>query len=244
MDVTVIVPAFNSEPWIERCLASITAQSRTNYRCIVIDDASTDETYKLCRRSIRGDRRFVLWRRPRRSYALANIDLAIRSPEVGDNHIVVLVDGDDWLSSDDSLQSVCETYGEHSCWMTYGCFIDYPGGKAGKRGGPYPPSVVAANSYRTHPWLGSHLRTFRAGLYRRISRPYITDPRSGLLYTVTWDMAIMFPMLEMSGPRAQHIDNVLYVYNRNNPIGDSVIRREDQLEAERIIRSYQPHKPL
>lgn len=45
--VSVIVPLFNAELYIERCLRSIVSQSHRNLEVIVVDDASTDASVKL-----------------------------------------------------------------------------------------------------------------------------------------------------------------------------------------------------
>ena len=45
--VSIIVPLFNSELYIERCLCSIVSQSHHNLEVIVVDDASTDASVRL-----------------------------------------------------------------------------------------------------------------------------------------------------------------------------------------------------
>lgn len=42
--VTVIVPVFNKDKYITRCLQSIQNQSYTNLEILVIDDGSTDKS--------------------------------------------------------------------------------------------------------------------------------------------------------------------------------------------------------
>ena len=42
--VTVIIPAYNAEAYIERCVRSILAQSHRDLRLLVVDDGSTDRT--------------------------------------------------------------------------------------------------------------------------------------------------------------------------------------------------------
>lgn len=46
--VSVIVPAYNVEPYIEACLCSALEQSYPNMEIVVIDDGSTDATGELC----------------------------------------------------------------------------------------------------------------------------------------------------------------------------------------------------
>ena len=45
--VSVIVPLFNAEPYIERCLCSIVSQSHHNLEVIVVDDASSDNSVEI-----------------------------------------------------------------------------------------------------------------------------------------------------------------------------------------------------
>ncbi len=45
--VTVVVPAYNQEAYIEETLQSILAQTFTDYEVIVVDDGSSDETGKV-----------------------------------------------------------------------------------------------------------------------------------------------------------------------------------------------------
>ena len=45
--ISIIVPAYNVEQWIERCLESIQNQSYKNLEIIVIDDGSKDKTPAL-----------------------------------------------------------------------------------------------------------------------------------------------------------------------------------------------------
>lgn len=47
--VSIIIPVYNREKYIEECIRSIQAQSYKNYEIILIDDGSTDGTLPLCR---------------------------------------------------------------------------------------------------------------------------------------------------------------------------------------------------
>lgn len=46
--VSVIVPVYNAERYLERCVNSIFAQTFTDYELILVDDGSTDDSGKMC----------------------------------------------------------------------------------------------------------------------------------------------------------------------------------------------------
>lgn len=48
--VSVIVPAYNVEDKISRCITSIINQTYKELQIIVINDGSTDHTYGVCQR--------------------------------------------------------------------------------------------------------------------------------------------------------------------------------------------------
>ena len=43
----IIVPVFNAEKYIKKCLNSIIKQSYNNYQVRVVDDCSTDSSYEI-----------------------------------------------------------------------------------------------------------------------------------------------------------------------------------------------------
>lgn len=53
--VSVVIPAFNVEKYIERCLASVLNSSYRNLEVIVVDDGSEDDTVRLCKMIARRD---------------------------------------------------------------------------------------------------------------------------------------------------------------------------------------------
>lgn len=43
-EVSVIIPAYNAEPWLAAAVASVQAQTFTNWELIIVNDGSTDGT--------------------------------------------------------------------------------------------------------------------------------------------------------------------------------------------------------
>lgn len=49
-DISIVVPIYNAEKYIKRCLDSIIAQTHTNIEIILINDGSTDNTEKIIKK--------------------------------------------------------------------------------------------------------------------------------------------------------------------------------------------------
>jgi len=147
------------------------------------------------------------------------------------DRIVAWVDGDDWLADRDCLSKVQSLYDhrpETWCsWGSYMCSNGEPG-----ISGPY-----ASLAYRKEPWLASHLKTFRAGLFQRAAS------RLEDLKGAATDMLVMLPMLEMSGrEHGVYVQDLLYIYHQ--PSAADPKRRARELEAEAVIRAQTPFEPL
>ena len=56
--IGVIVPVYNTEKYIRKCLDSIIAQTYTNWEAILVNDGSTDNSGKICDEYAAKDNRF------------------------------------------------------------------------------------------------------------------------------------------------------------------------------------------
>lgn len=51
--VSIIVPVYQVSNYVERCIRSVMAQTYTDIECIIVDDATTDDSIEKCERLIR-----------------------------------------------------------------------------------------------------------------------------------------------------------------------------------------------
>ncbi len=236
----IIVPFYNVEAWVGKCVKSVQLQTYENFKCFLVDDMSTDSSAEVIKNLISDDERFVLIENKEKKYALRNIYEAIQESGTDTEDIIVTLDGDDWFATKRALETLKEVYDETNCLMTYGSYIEYPSKSKGKFCREIPANVVRGSTYRESQWFSSHLRTFKRGLWDKIDTDDLKQ--DGDFFRMTWDMAFMFPMLEMAGPLAVHIEKMLYSYNRQNPLNDDKVNHRLQLETESLIRKKKKYE--
>ena len=235
----IVVPMYNVEKWVKNTINTIKKQSYRNFECVIIDDISTDSSYSVVKELIKDDDRFELIKNTEKKFALRNIYEGIEHLKPDVNDIVVTVDGDDWLYNYNVLEKVNQVYMQNNCFITYGISVyldDLKKGLVMPNGSePFPPQVVANSLFRDYRWVSSHLRTFKYGLWNKIKREDLLD-EDGQFFRMAWDLAFMFPMLEMAQERHRFISDILYVYNNDNPINDHKVDTPLQLRTDHYIR--------
>ncbi len=272
--IVVVIPSYKNSAWCSWNLNSVLEQDYTNFRVIYIDDNSPDKTadkveilvknHSRCKNSpinkiIFDDHHskdilkvteefeaqvnqnssfFSLIVNKNRSGALANLYRAIWS--CLDEEIVVTLDGDDWFADLQVLKRLNKAYQTKNIWLTHGNMIEYPSG-SNAWSEPIPPQIIAKNTFRSFK-CPSHLRTFYAWLFKNIKLEDLLY--NGEFFSMTWDMAMMYPMIEMCGDRHAFIAAPNYVYNMTNPINDNKVNAELQRTLDRYIREQSPYPKL
>lgn len=95
-DVSIIVPIYNVEKYLRRCIDSILSQTFISFELLLIDDGSTDASGAICDEYALMDRRIHVTHQINRGVSAArNVGL---DKSVG--RYVCFVDSDDWVTSD------------------------------------------------------------------------------------------------------------------------------------------------
>ena len=241
--VKIVVPFYNAEKWLKKCIKSVKMQEYDDFECILVDDMSEDASFSVAKQEIGSDHRFKLIRNKKKYFALENIARAIETANCDDEDIILLLDGDDWLASTSTLSTLVEYYEKEDCLMTYGSYVYHPGGMRGIEPSKYPDSVTNSNSYRQDKWRASHLRSFTYYLWKNLNQDDLKDSE-GKYYTMAYDQAIMLPLLEMSADRSAYIEENLYVYNKENPLNVDKIKAQQQHQTAQEIRNKKPYSKL
>ncbi len=233
--IVVVICSYNNSEYYKWNLDSVLAQEYTNYHVIYVDDCSSDGTFNLVKEYIeeRVEKdHFILVNNEVRRKALANLYYTIHSCKSTD--IIAILDGDDQFAHNRVLCRINEAYANPNIWLTYGQFREYPHGILGFCR-PYPQYVIDRNSFRYHPDTPSHLRTFYAGLLHKIRKEDLLF--HGEFFSMTYDLAIMFPMIEMARTHHRFIGDVLVNYNNDNPLSDHRMGKGLQRKFDLIIRA-------
>lgn len=113
--VSVIVPVYNVENYIEEMLQSVQNQSFDDFEVVMINDGSTDKSLQIIERFCQSDERFKCFTKPNGGVASARnkgIDLAT-------GEYVVFYDPDDYIPKD-ALKKMYKTASSKSAEMVIG----------------------------------------------------------------------------------------------------------------------------
>ena len=174
MQFKIIIPAYNSEKWIEKTLYSVSIQEYKNYDVTIIDDCSTDLNQRniiqsYCKKYNCDLNKWKYIFNKDRKYSLCNITLGICNSGCKDEDVIVILDGDDWLFDEKVLSKLNYNYSNNDIFVTYGQYICYPNNKIGKCK-EMSVNIINNKLYRTTTWAFSHLKTFKFKLFKNIKR--------------------------------------------------------------------------
>ena len=206
--ISVIVPAYNAEAFLDPCLESIVTQSYRHLEILVVDDGSTDGTGTLCDRWAQRDERIRVIHQPNGGHsAVRNAALDTMTGE-----LVAMVDSDDILHPEFAA-TLLDTMRQTGADIAVGGYIPFYGEE------PDFPDAASTDAVKrftqqeailavlyqqglTHsPWG----RLFKASLFNGIRFPL------GIIYE---DLAIIYPLLRRCSSVAS-INRTLYGYRQH-----------------------------
>ena len=116
--ISVIVPVFNVEEYLEECLDSIQCQTYSNIEVILVNDGSTDHSQEICERYCKQDPRFRLINQENKGLSGARN----RGMTESRGEFITFVDSDDVLKEDMLEQLIKQVTSDDidivECWYT------------------------------------------------------------------------------------------------------------------------------
>lgn len=126
MLISVIVPIYNTEKYLDKCIASICRQTYENLEIILVDDGSTDGSLSICRKYQSQDNRIKIISQENKGLIEARKHGLIQAR--GD--VVGFVDSDDWIEEEmyeDFARSFARTQAD---LISSGMIRDYDDGRS------------------------------------------------------------------------------------------------------------------
>lgn len=98
--ISIIVPIYNVEQYLEKCIDSLQSQSLNEIEIILVDDGSPDKCGEICERYAKNDCRIKVIHKPNGGLSDArNVGIKNASAD-----FLMFIDSDDWIDS-----KTCET---------------------------------------------------------------------------------------------------------------------------------------
>lgn len=114
---SIIVPAYNAEKYIEKCVGSLLQQSYADFEIVLIDDGSSDGTARVCRMLEQRDERLHYIHQDNKGVSSArNLGMSAAKGEY-----LLFVDADDYIKPD-TLERIAERCKDSSLDL---CFFGY-----------------------------------------------------------------------------------------------------------------------
>ena len=111
--ISIIVPVYNIEKYLDRCIQSILSQTYTNFELLLIDDGSTDSSGAICDSYAEQDSRVRVFHKPNGGVSSArNMGL-----DNANGEWITFCDSDDWVydcwlqnyvDNSDNVDIVCQ----------------------------------------------------------------------------------------------------------------------------------------
>ena len=94
--ISVIVPIYNVERYLEKCINSITKQTYKNLEIILVNDGSTDNSLNICQKIEKSDKRIKIINKKNEGVSIARNE----GWKIANGKYVTFIDSDDYIQND------------------------------------------------------------------------------------------------------------------------------------------------
>lgn len=117
IEVSIIVPIYNKEKHLKRCIDSILNQTLKNIEIILVNDGSTDNSLEICKNYARTDSRIKIINKKNEGVSKARNDGILASS----GSYVGFVDADDYIDENmyRSMLMKCKSFNSEVCISNY-----------------------------------------------------------------------------------------------------------------------------
>ena len=122
--ISIIVPIYNNEPYLARCINSLLNQTYKNTEILLIDDGSYDNSLSICKKYAKKDSRIKVWHQE----YLGVSEARNKGVELATGEFIIFLDGDD-EAHPDYVQKLYDTLVENNLDIAAACLLRVKNGK-------------------------------------------------------------------------------------------------------------------
>lgn len=236
-NVSIIIPVYNAEKWLERCIKSIQSQTLVNFELILINDGSTDNSLQICNYYRVIDNRIKVINQKNGGVATAR--------QVGIEHArgeyTIHCDADDWVEPD-WLESLYTRAIEIDADLVSCDFFIIRGDE-----------TIVSNQKPEHETVTSYKIGLNKKIYgccwNKLIRTSLFKDKVSFEQGINFqeDKLFIYKILDRCSV-VSHVSRALYNYNQNN--ADSAIKNQStstllqSMRVQTIIMSIEKNKKL
>ena len=178
--ISVVIPAYNLERFLPAALDSVKVQTEQDWECIIVDDASPDDTAKIARRYCKEDKRFRLVQNKENKYLAGSLNAGISKAK---GKFILPLDADNLIAPTTLEQLSAPLMGNRNLHITYGAvlFVDEDG---------KTPTVYRGNE--GHPghsgWPPVFRSEWQVTAHASDGRPANLIPSTALFRREVWEL--------------------------------------------------------
>lgn len=118
--ISIVIPIYNAEKYLEQCLNSIKNQTYKNFEVIMVNDGSKDESETICKRFSEDDSRFRYFTKSNGGVSSAR-NLGLDNVK-GD--FITFIDSDDWIA-EKHLELLINSIKKNNSDIVVSCYKEF-----------------------------------------------------------------------------------------------------------------------
>lgn len=242
--ISVIIPIYNTAPYLERCLSSITLQTYGNLEIICVDDGSTDGSGRIVDQFSERDKRVVALHQQNAGVSSArNVGL---KQATGD--YIAFCDSDDWVEADMYQQMAEVMESENLDMVAVGWYKDSDDEKEEIRNRlPVSHEIIGRDLLLEYLYKRDYYRGFAFIWTKLFRREILLEPSGKFLEfdekLVIGEDVLYLAEVAINIKKTKYIDRAFYHYIQRNSSGShtkDLYKLRDWVRAyERIISLFE-----
>ena len=243
--VSIIVPVYNVESYLEECIQSIVNQTYKDWECILINDGSTDRSRYICDTWAEKDDRIKVIHQSNQGVSTAR-NIGIQHA-VGE--FITFIDSDDWIENDYLYSFIKALQNNHSDLVVSGLIHNYNNGNT-KTYRPQISDYFELNSININYFVSLNKMHFLYPPYVKLYKTQLIKEHNinfNPKYSYGEDLLFNYDYLEHVNT-ITCIDKAYYHYRiiGNNTLSSKL--RQNQFETDyeqwQVLQSFYQRKDL